>query len=351
MTAAFFAQRPHPVRSRIPARVAILVACATVLCALALASVALGSSGMSLQRVLSAILGTGERSDTIIIWSLRMPRLAMAGLSGLALALAGFALQRATRNPLASPSVLGIVDGAALGVVVFLFLFSNDANALTVSIQWQPLAAVLGALGFAGLVILLAARTGAPPLRVILYGVALGALAKAGVTLFIVDGPVHRASQAAMWLAGSVYQARWADVQVLAIVLGVLVPLVFLLARRMDQLQLDELSAQATGLPVRATQLMLFALAATLTAAAVSFAGAIGFVGLVAPHAARLMLGGRAGVQALGAALIGAAIVIAADLAVRVLFAPLEVPAGAVTAVIGAPYFLFILIRAGRVHA
>ncbi|WP_404933333.1 FecCD family ABC transporter permease [Nitratireductor sp. L15S-10] len=329
----------------------VLALCVSVVCLLGLAGVALGSSGMPLNRVVSAILGMGERSDGIIIWSLRMPRLLMAGLSGVALALAGFILQRATRNELASPAVLGIVDGAALGVMCFLFMFSNESNALVVSIMWQPLAAALGGIFFASVVIILAVRTEAPPLRTILYGVALGALAKAGVTLFLVDGPVHRASQAAMWLAGSVYQARWADVEVMAMVLVILVPLTFLFSRRMDQLQLDEISAQASGLPVRSTQLMLFALAAFLTAAAVSFAGAIGFVGLMAPHVARLILPGRAGTQMLAAALVGGAMVMAADIVVRILFAPLEVPAGAVTAVIGAPYFLFILIRAGRVHA
>lgn len=341
----------HATTASASRRPIVLALCMAVLCLLGFASIALGSSGMPLNRVVLAILGTGERSDTIIIWSLRMPRLLMAGLSGVALALAGFILQRATRNELASPSVLGIVDGAALGVMCFLLMFSNESNALVVSIMWQPLAAALGALLFAGVVILLALRTDAPPLRTILYGVALGALAKAGVTLFLVDGPVHRASQAAMWLAGSVYQARWADVDVLAIVLTVFVPLAFLLSRRMDQLMLDEISAQASGLSVRSTQLMLFGLAALLTAAAVSFAGAIGFVGLIAPHIARLILPGRAGTQMLAAALVGAAMVMAADMMVRTLFAPLEVPAGAVTAVIGAPYFLFILIRAGRIHA
>ncbi|WP_367715304.1 iron ABC transporter permease [Nitratireductor sp. GISD-1A_MAKvit] len=341
------------IQSATPAasRALILLSCLVLVCLLGLASVALGSSGMPLDRVVLAILGAGERSDTIIIWSLRMPRLLMAALCGVTLALAGFILQRATRNELASPAVLGIVDGAALGVMVFLLMFSNGSNALVVSIMWQPLAAVLGAMLFAGVVILLALRTDAPPLRTILYGVALGALAKAGVTLFLVDGPVHRASQATMWLAGSVYQARWQDVQVLTVALLMLVPIAFLLSRRMDQLQLDELSAQATGLPVRFTQLMLFALAAFLTAAAVSFAGAIGFVGLIAPHVARLILPGRAGTQMLAAALVGAAMVMAADMMVRTLFAPLEVPAGAVTAMIGAPYFLFILIRAGRIHA
>ncbi|WP_082143966.1 FecCD family ABC transporter permease [Nitratireductor soli] len=318
---------------------------------LAVASVGFGSSSMSPGRVLLAIIGEGARSDTVIVWSLRMPRLLMAALSGSALALAGFVLQRATRNALAAPSVLGIVDGAAFGVMIFLFIFSNESNALTVSILWQPLAAASGALVFALAIILLAVRTGAPPLRIILYGVALGALAKAGVTLFMIDGPVHRASQAAIWLAGSVHQARWSDVSTLACVLALIVPLTMLLTRRMDQLELDEQSAAATGLPVRATQLMLFALATCLTAAAVSFSGAIGFVGLVAPHAARLAIGGRALPQAVAAALIGAAMVVAADLVVRVAFAPLEVPAGAVTAVVGAPYFLFILLRAGRVHA
>ncbi|MCR4267445.1 iron ABC transporter permease [Nitratireductor sp. ZSWI3] len=328
-----------------------LVLLVLLLVALALLGIGLGSSRMSLDRVLLALAGEGARSDGIIVWSLRMPRLLMAVLCGGALALAGFILQRATRNVLAAPSVLGIVDGGALGVMIFLFLFSNESNALTVSILWQPLAAASGALLFAAAVVLLAVRTGAPPLRIILYGVALGALAKAGVTLFMIDGPVHRASQAATWLAGSVHEARWSDVSTLAAALAVLVPLAFLVMRRMDQLQLDEQSAAATGLPVRATQLVLFALATCLTAAAVSFAGAVGFVGLVAPHAARLVIGGRALPQAVGALLLGSAMLVAADLAVRIAFAPLEVPAGAVTAVIGAPYFLFILLRAGRVHA
>lgn len=347
MTALNMALTP-PAALRRSGRIVLL---ALILFTFGVFAIGLGSSNMSFQHVLLAILGEGARTDTIIVWSLRMPRVLMAMLAGAALALAGLTLQRATRNALAAPSVLGIADGAALGVMLFLFLFSNESNALTVSILWQPLAAAAGAMVFALAVVIFAIKTGATPLRIILYGVTLGALAKAGVTLLMIDGPVHRASQAAIWLAGSVHQARWSDVTTLSAVLAILAPLTLLMARRMDQLQLDEQSAAATGLPVRMTQFMLFGLATCLTAATVSFAGALGFVGLVAPHAARLAISGRALPQAIAAALLGAIMVVGADLVVRLAFAPLEVPAGAITAIVGAPYFLFILLRAGRVHA
>ncbi|MEL6425434.1 MAG: iron chelate uptake ABC transporter family permease subunit, partial [Pseudomonadota bacterium] len=118
---------------------------ASVLVGLSLTELALGASMMPLDRVLAALWGQGGRPDTIILWNLRMPRVALAILAGAALGIAGVLLQRATRNPLAAPSVLGIVDGAALGVLLFLLVFSNEANALTVSIYWQPVAAATGA--------------------------------------------------------------------------------------------------------------------------------------------------------------------------------------------------------------
>ena len=145
-----------------------------LLVALLLLGVGLGASFMPPGRVLEALAGAGERSDRVIVWTLRLPRVLMAMLAGAALALAGLLLQRATRNPLAAQTTLGVVDGAALGVLLFLWAFSNSADDLTVSVLWQPAAAALGAAGFATAVALLARRDGAGPLRLILYGIALG---------------------------------------------------------------------------------------------------------------------------------------------------------------------------------
>ncbi len=318
---------------------------------LLLLAVGVGSSWLSPERVLHALVGAGERMDQVIVQTLRLPRALLAAQAGICLALAGALLQRATRNPLASPSVVGVVDGAAVGVVLFLWLFSNEANALTVSIHFQPLAAAAGAVVFAAIVGLLTWLDDGGPMRLIIYGVAIAALASAIVTLLIILGPVFRASQALIWLAGSVHQAHWDDVVSLAILLAMSLPFLALVPRVMDQFLLDDDTAAATGLAVGAMRALLLLIAVYLTASAVSFVGGIAFVGLIAPHVARLILGQNAGPYLIGSALIGAIIVLASDIVARLILAPLELPTGAVTALIGAPYFLFILIRRGRSHA
>jgi iron complex transport system permease protein len=322
-----------------------------LLMALLVTGIGTGSSFLGPDRVMAALLGAGERMDMVIVWTLRLPRVALAALAGAALALSGALLQRATRNPLAAPSVLGITDGAAVGVLLFLTIFSDAANHLTVPVAWQPAFAGLGATSFALLVLLLGGKHRADPLRLLLYGVALAALAKAIVVLLLIVGPVYRASQALIWLAGSVQAAQSRDVVLLGSVLGLSLPVLILLARPLDQLRLDQDSAFATGLPVAAVRGAALALAVALAAGAVSVAGGIGFVGLLAPHAARLLFGSRAAPQLLGAALLGAAMTTGADLLVRLAFQPLEVPVGAVTAALGAPFFLWLLNRRGDPHA
>jgi len=330
---------------------AILLATLAVFLLVMVLSIGFGSSPIAPDRVISAFLGLGSRTEQLIIFKLRMPRALLAMEAGACLALAGLLLQTATRNPLASPSILGIVDGAALGVVVFLFLFSNESNALVVSVNWQPVAAAIGAVCFALVVGGLTWLDRRGLSRMILYGIAMAALASAMVTIMIIIGPVYRATQALTWLAGSVYAAHWNDVMIVGTVLVLTLPLLTLLPKDMDQLAMDDQSARASGLAVTPTFLALVALSVVLTATAVSFVGGIAFVGLLAPHAARLMVGHRAVPTMIASALIGATIVVAADLLGRVAFVPIEVPTGAITAVIGAPYFLWLLIRRSRSHA
>ncbi|SFZ85684.1 iron complex transport system permease protein [Devosia enhydra] len=338
--------------SRTPLRLPLVWIVALGLLATVLVlGVGLGSSGLTPDRALAVLLGGGERTEQIIVLKLRLPRVLLAMEAGAALALAGALLQTATRNPLASPSILGIVNGAALGVVAFLWIFSDEANALTVSIHWQPLAATLGALAFAGLVTLLAWRDGLGPTRMVVYGIALGALASALVTVLMIVGPIYRANQALTWLAGSVQAAHWNDVTIVGVLLAMLVPIIALMPRAMDQLVLDDQSAAASGLAVTPTFLALMGLSVLLTATAVSFVGGVAFVGLLAPHAARLIVGRRALPMLVLSAIIGAMIVAGADLFGRLAFSPLEVPSGAITAILGAPYFIWLLIARGRTHA
>ncbi len=316
-------------------------------------AIGIGSSFMPPERVIDALLGHGARMDQVIVWTLRLPRIILAVLAGMALALAGAILQRVVRNPMASPSVLGITDGGAVGVLLFLWLFSDQANNLMVSVHWQPLAAVVGATVFGALVMMfaLADPGGNKPLKIILYGIALAALAKALVTLLIILGPVYRASQALTWLTGSVGTAHWDDVFVLGFGLALVIP--FLVTQRLifRQVVLDPQSAAATGVPLVRAQFGMLATAVVLTALATALVGAIGFVGLIAPHVARIFHGQFRAGYLLSAALTGGLIVLSADILARTIAPPLELPAGAFTALVGAPFFLYLLIKGRRYHA
>ncbi|MEP3049220.1 MAG: iron ABC transporter permease [Roseibium sp.] len=306
---------------------------------------AIGSSWIGPDRVIAALVGQGTATDHIIIWTLRLPRVALAILSGAALALAGLLLQTVVRNSIASPSVLGIVDGAAVGVVLFLWLCSNENNALTVSVHWLPLAATCGAAVFAFSVAFLAKGDIAQPARLILYGIACAALAKALVTVLVILGPVYRSSQALIWLAGSVHTAHWQDAAILATVLFCALLTILALCPACEQMALDHETASATGLSVTQSKAAALALSVILTAAAVSFAGGIAFVGLIVPNLARALLGASFKRRAVLVPILGAAMVLGADILARVIAFPLELPTGSITAIIGAPYFLFLLMQ------
>lgn len=317
---------------------------------LVLAAIAFGSTWVPLETVAHVILGGGEKMEKLVVWQLRMPRVAAAALAGAAIAFSGYLLQRITRNELASPGVLGVVDGAALGVVLFLALFSDEANSLTVPIAWQPLAAAVGALGAISLVFLLSGRQASSAIRLLLFGIAVAAVAKALTTIFMLIGPIYQAAQAARWLAGAVNAIGWSEIQIMALCLVPTVLFAAWLAKDLPPADLDDVSSRSLGLNLNIYRLGVFFAAALLTAIAVSFVGGVGFLGLIAPHLARLLIGRARFAGILTSALLGAMMLVGADLLVRVAFAPLEVPAGTVTAIVGAPYFLFLLMRKDKTH-
>ncbi|MEE4341630.1 iron ABC transporter permease [Pseudomonas alliivorans] len=303
-------------------------------------SLALGKINLSPAKLIDVLFGHADQSLVFIVEQLRMPRLALAALVGAALAVSGLILQSIIRNPLASPDLLGITSGASAAAVIYLSFFSAALGA-----QFLPLAAISGA-GLAALAIyLLAWNQGASPLRLVLIGVGVSALLAAVTTFILVFSPLTTTLSAYVWLTGSVYGASWPEPRALASWLVVVLPLLVLLARQVRVQQLDDDLAQGIGVRVQWLRAGLLLVSVALAGLAVAWGGAIAFVGLIAPHIAkRLVPPGFAG-QALMSALMGANLVMLADLAGRTLFLPLDLPAGIFVAVLGTPFFLYLLIN------
>jgi len=273
-----------------------------------------------------------------IVWELRLPRVLTAAAVGAGLAIAGAVMQAITRNPLADPYLLGLSSGASLGAVAVLLL---GAAVLL------PLAAFVGAMIALGVTLLLASSLGAiTPTRTVLAGVAVSSLAAAITSLVIfwtVTGDSYR--EILGWLLGSLAAARWPAVAIAVVGLVVAGVPIMLAGRRLDAFAFGDVSASSLGVNVPATRWGLLAASALLTGAMVSVSGAIGFVGLVLPHAVRLLVGpGHRALLPLSA-LVGAIFLVWADTAARSVFEPRELPVGIVTAIVGAPIFALLLSR------
>jgi len=334
---------PAPRRTLTRSGVVLVVLAVFVLAVLL--GIGFGSTWISLDTVARVLLGGGEKTEKLVVLQLRLPRVAAAAIAGAAIAFAGYLLQRITRNELASPGVLGVVDGAALGVILFMAIFSNGSNGINISIAWQPLAAIIGALSAISLVFLLSGRQSSSAIRLLLFGIAVAAVAKALTTIFMLVGPIYQASQAARWLAGSVNAVNWGEIQYMLFILVPTALVAAIAARNLPPADLDDTSSRSIGLDLPVYRIFIFFLAALLTAGAVAFVGGVSFIGLIAPHLARMLVGRARFAGIVTAMLLGSIILIGADLLIRVAFAPLEVPAGTVTALIGAPYFVYLLMR------
>jgi iron complex transport system permease protein len=326
-------------------KMGMLVATMLFLLMLAIVSIGAGTLYVSPWRTLQILWAGphGDAMETVVIWNFRLPRLVMASLAGMALALAGTILQGVVRNPLASPDIIGITSGAAMAAVLFLALFS-----LKTSIFLMPLFAFTGASLIAVFIYVAAWKKGVQPSRIILVGLGVSALLEALKTLFLIFSPIAVLSQAKIWLTGTVYGANWDTVLFFSPWLILFLPILFTLARHLNiQVLGNELPILLGG----RLQLQRFALiftAAGLAGSAVAFVGSVGFIGLMAPHISRRIVGGSHGLLLVCSAIVGAILLVAADLMGRTLFAPRDIPAGVFTAVIGAPFFLYMLIKVRR---
>jgi len=283
--------------------------------------------------------------ETIIL-EIRLPRVILAGLVGAALATAGATYQGLFRNPLADPYLIGVAQGASLGAVIG-FLLPTTWHGMGVGVV--PLFAFAGALVSTAVVYGLA-RVGKtlPVTTLILAGVALGALLGSVVSYLIISSG-EKMHGIIFWLMGSFSLSQWTDVKLVLPYVAVGIGVILLYARPLNVMQLDEEQAQQLGINVERLKLVLLVAATLITAAAVSFVGTIGFVGIIIPHAVRLIWGADHRFLLPLSVLTGAIFLILADLVARTAQAPTEMPIGVITALCGAPFFLYLLRRRKRV--
>ncbi|EPJ49851.1 MAG: hypothetical protein OFPI_22220 [Osedax symbiont Rs2] len=283
-------------------------------------------------------LQSHDSEHNFIVNNFRLPRLLISGLVGAALAISGLLIQGVIRNPLASPDVLGVTSGASLAVIP-LAVFWPDAP-----ISYIPPAALIGGFGATALLLFLARHLLQRPAAFALVGIALAAIFGAAIDYLLSVNPLE-INTAMLWLTGSVWGRNWNHLPLIAPWLAVLMPLAMLLAYRLDLLGLGDDTATSLGTRVKKLRLLSIVVAISLASAAVSVCGSIGFVGLVSPHLVRSLLGHKHLLLIPATALTGAILVISADLFARILMPPIELPAGILTAFIGAPYFIFLLCR------
>lgn len=336
--------RPHhlPLSLRIDKRMP-LVMLLTVLATLAVMVINMGVGEYPIAPldVIKTVLHlpTENNDFDFIVNILRLPRMLIAALVGLALGISGAIMQGLTRNPLADPDLLGISAGAGLvAVVVIVVVPGAPAGVL-------PVTAFVGAILAAGLIYGLAWRGGDSPIRLILVGIGLAAVLGAMTSMAITFGNPYDVQRALVWLTGSVYGRSWEEFWPFLPWLLVFAPLALVMGRHLNALNLGEEVARGLGSRVAWQRGLLLLTAVALASSTVAAAGTIGFVGLMAPHIARRLVGPLHEGLLPVAGVIGALIVVAADLVGRTILAPIELPCGLVTAAIGAPFFVYLLIR------
>lgn len=289
-------------------------------------------------------LGGGTDAENLVLFQFRLPRVIFAAMAGAGLALSGCIIQDVAKNPLADPGLLGINAGAGLAVLLYVLFFGTTTY---LAVFTLPLLALAGAGVTSVLIYLLAFKAGEEisPVRLILTGIAVQAGIFALTTVLVINLDETQFDFVAMWQAGSIWGSGWKYVLALLPWQAVLVPFVVYKSRVLDVLSLDSGAACSLGVGVEREQRTLLFCAVALAASCVAVSGNISFAGLIAPHMARRLVGPRHSVLLPVCALTGAVMVSAADTFARVIVQPSEIPTGIVTAVIGAPYFIWLMTK------
>jgi iron complex transport system permease protein len=305
-----------------------------------LISMGIGDMHIPPLEVVRTLFGQGSEDHALVVNTLRLPRILVAFMAGIALAGAGALLQGLIRNPLASPDIIGITSGASVAAVFFITYLSP-----AVSIHWLPVAAMAGACITSILMYVLSWKKGVTPIRLVLIGIGINFLLVSITKVMLVLNPLYSAGEAYLWLTGTVYGSSWGNVWTLLPCLLVFIPLALLNARHVNVLQLGDDIATGVGSAVERHRLVSLLISVALAGSAVAVAGGISFVGLIAPHMARKLVGPSMRVVLPVSTLIGGLMLVLADLVARTLFLPKDIPVGVFTAGIGAPFFIYLLYR------
>jgi iron complex transport system permease protein len=340
------ALRVGPVSAAVrPRAVVVPVLLAGVALLLAAFDVGRGDYPIGVVDVLRILAGAGEQADRFVVMELRLPRALTALLVGLAFGTAGAVLQSVARNPLASPDILGITQGAGVGAVALIVLAGGSLGGAAAFVG-APLAALLGGLLAATVIYLLAWRQGVSGFRLVLVGIAVSAVLTSTISYLLVVADITEATQATVWLTGSLNGRGWEHVVPLALVLATVGLVALGAGRTLTALRLGDDSARALGVRLQTGQAVLLATAVVLASVAVAAAGPIPFVALVAPQVA-LRLVRSAGPPVLAGGLVGALLVVGSDVVSRTVL-PVELPVGVLSAALGAPYLIYLLARRTR---
>lgn len=307
-------------------------------------SMGMGYSSLSYNRLIPTLFGEGTFKEEFILFSIRLPRIVITVLAGMALAVSGAILQSITRNDLADPGIIGVNSGAGVAIAVFFLYFPIDAGSF---IYLLPAIAFIGALISACLIygFSYSKYTGVQPIKLILVGVGFSMAMSGTMVVLISSAEREKVDFIAKWLAGNVWGTDWPFILAILPWLLILVPFTLLKANKLNLLHSSESIAIGVGVAVEKERIILLLTAVALAAAAVSVTGGIAFIGLMAPHIAKALVGPRAQLFLPVAILIGGWLLLFADTIGRNIVEPEGIAAGIMTALIGAPYFIYLLLK------
>lgn len=318
-------------------RIKLFISLGIILIIMALLSLAFGGTGIDIGKALSALLdGDIADADFRILIFIRLPRLIAALFAGSALAVSGVLIQAVLNNPMAAPNVIGVNSGAGLAAALTIALFPNVLNIL-------PVTAFVGALAACLLIFAIAQKTNASKLTITLVGIAVGSVLNAGINTVKVLFP-DSVYDADLFMIGGFSGVTYAKILPASLIIIICLFIAVMLSRDIDILSLGENTAQSLGLNIKLIRLVLLIVASALAGAAVSFAGLLGFVGLLVPHIMRKFSGTKHRTLIPAAALAGSILVISCDLFSRVIFAPFEIPVGIVLSFVGGIFFICLVI-------
>lgn len=311
-----------------------------------LISLNMGTLKIPLSEVIKAFNGTGSEQNYTVLVHFRLPRMVIAILIGAGIAVSGAILQSVSRNALADPGILGINSGAGLAVVLYIFYFQGSSFSSDVlSVYIMPFAALFGAFLAAFLIYTLAWKQGVTPIRLVLVGIGINAAFAALIIVFQLMMDPNNFMQATIWLSGSIWGASWEYVYAILPWIVLLIPYALYKSRNLNVLNLGDHTATGLGVKVERERRTLLLVSVALAGACVAVGGGIAFLGLVAPHLARKWVGPRHQGMLPVSALLGSLVLLVADMIGKNLMAPSEIPVGLVVSCLGAPYFIYLLIK------